>query len=77
MGFLSLKHMNHILDLNYDTVIDKEKIERALKAMNELQDELISVHNHYITSDEYIDDECFETIGKTIELLSDIIFNIG
>ncbi len=65
----NLKQVNHLLDLNYDCIIDREKISLALKSIEELQDEMERVYKHYCESGDYIDEESISVIEGVYAML--------
>ena len=64
-----LKHLNHMLDLNYDDILDNELIDNAIDSMKALADNIHSTYYIYKEEGNYIDEDAYELLNKTYQRL--------
>lgn len=75
-SYKDLKHLNHVLNLNYDTILDEEVINNALDSLKELMN---NIHETYFIIKEeghYIDDDAYNLMNRVyhdIQCLSQML----
>lgn len=77
-SYKDLKHLNHVLNLNYDIILDEEIIYNTLESLKELEN---NIHETYFTIKEegyYIDDDAYNLMSRIyhdIQCLSRMLDN--
>lgn len=75
-SYKDLKHLNYVLNLNYDIILDEGIINNTLESLNELMDNIhetyfvIKEEGHYIDADVYnLMNRVYHDIQCLIEML--------
>ena len=70
--YKDLKDLNHMLNLNYDTILNDDLIDNARVAMLMLANHIEEVWNVYKEEGYYVDEDAYDLLNKTYAKLRNL-----